>query len=159
MKTKDVLVPTKYIHIRPNMYHIYLRPGIWGKYFLSFPQKNLSQEKTETNKVFYFQFLNDKIYSYITKSHLALWQFGKIGVLVHFVIQKLKSKHLVCLSFLWWQGFLREREKIFSTYSGPEQYLAYIAWSQQNENIYPQTDCLDCSPQGEYNTGVVLKFE
>ena len=84
---------------------------------------------------------------------------GFFGINVNIITQKLKSKHLVCLSFLWWQGFLREREKIFSTYSGPEQYLAYIAWSQQNENIYPQTDCLDCSPQGEYNTGVVLKFE
>ena len=27
------------------------------------------------------------------------WQFGKISVLVNFIIQKLKSKHLVCLSF------------------------------------------------------------
>ena len=25
------------------------------------------------------------------------WQFGKIGVLVNFITQKLKSKHLVCL--------------------------------------------------------------
>ena len=32
-----------------------LWPGICAKYFLSFPQKNLSPEKTETN------FLNDKI--------------------------------------------------------------------------------------------------
>ena len=32
---------------------------------------------------------------------------------------KLKSIHLVCLSFLWWQVFLRQREKIFYTYSGP----------------------------------------
>jgi hypothetical protein len=31
------------------------------KYFLLFPQKNLRPEKTETNKVFTFQFLNDKI--------------------------------------------------------------------------------------------------
>ena len=28
-------------------------------------------------------------------------KFGKIGVLVNFFIQKLKSKHLGCLSFLW----------------------------------------------------------
>jgi hypothetical protein len=45
------------------------------------------------------------------------WQFGKICVWVNFIIQKLKSKHLVCLSFFWWQVFLREREKIFYTYS------------------------------------------
>ena len=39
------------------------------------------------------------------------------SVLVNFIIKKLKSKHLVCLSFLWGQVFLREREKIFYTYS------------------------------------------
>ena len=27
------------------------------------------------------------------------------GTTVHFIIQKLKSKHLVCLSFLWWEVF------------------------------------------------------
>ena len=43
------------------------RPGICVKYFLSFPQKNLSPEKAETNQVFTFQFLKDKIYSYIKK--------------------------------------------------------------------------------------------
>ena len=32
--------------------------------------------------------------------------------------QKLKNIHLVCLRFLWWQVFLREREKIFYTSSG-----------------------------------------
>ena len=91
MKTKDVLVPTKYIHIRPNMYHIYLRPGIWGKYFLSFPQKNLSQEKTETNKVFYFQFLNDKIFSYKPKKaiwRLAIWQNWCFGQFYYSKIEK-----------------------------------------------------------------------
>ena len=40
---------------------------------------------------------------------------------VNFIIQKLKSKHLVSLSFLWCQVFLREREEIFSTYSGLSQ--------------------------------------
>ena len=43
--------------------------------------------------------------------HSAIW---KIGVLVNFIIQKSKSKHLVCLSLLWWQVFLREREKTFN---------------------------------------------
>ena len=43
-------------------FHNWLRPGIFGKYFLSFLHKNHSQEKTETNEVFTFQFLkNDKI--------------------------------------------------------------------------------------------------
>ena len=47
--------------------------------------------------------------------HLAIC---KIGVLVNSIIKKLKSKHLVCLSFLWWQVFMRELEKISYTYSG-----------------------------------------
>jgi hypothetical protein len=35
------------------------------------------------------------------KKPFGTWQFGKIVVLVNFVIQKLKSKDLVCFSFLW----------------------------------------------------------
>ena len=46
------------------------------------------------------------------------------GITVNVIIQKLKSKHLVCLSFLWRQVFLREQqEKIFYTYSGPNPFL------------------------------------
>ena len=56
----------------------------------------------------------------IPKKPFGTWQFGNIGVWVNFIIQKLKSKHLVCLSFLWWQVFLREREKTFYTYSRPK---------------------------------------
>ena len=56
----------------------------------------------------------------IPKKPFDTSQFGRIRVLVNFIIQKLKSKHLVCLSFLWWQFFLREQEKIFYTYSGPK---------------------------------------
>ena len=54
------------------------------------------------------------------KKSFGTWQFGKIGVLVNFIIKKLKSKHLLCLSFIWRQVFLREREEIFYTYSGPK---------------------------------------
>ena len=43
-------------------------------------------------------------------------------ITVNFIIQKLKSKHLVCLSFLMWQIILMEREKIFYIYSGPKQH-------------------------------------
>ena len=38
---------------------------------------------------------------------------GFFGITVNFVIQKLKSKQLVCLIFLWWEVFLRELEKVF----------------------------------------------
>ena len=33
---------------------------------------------------------------------------------VNFIIIELKSKHLVCLSFLWWQVFLRKERKYFT---------------------------------------------
>ena len=65
--------------------------------------------------MFTFQFLNDKIYSYTVKSHLAL---GKIGGLINFITQKLKSKHLVCLSFLWWQFFWGKERKYFTHIPG-----------------------------------------
>ena len=42
------------------------------------------------------------------------------AVTVNSIIQKLKIKHLVFLSFLWWKFFLREREKIFYPYSKPQ---------------------------------------
>ena len=61
-------------------------------------------------------------------------QFGKIGVLVNFVIQKLKSKLLVCLSFLWWQFFFREQEKIFYTYSGPHSSF-YESFNTKKQTI------------------------
>ena len=40
---------------------ILVRHRICVKHFLSFPQKNLSPDKTETNEVFTFQFLSDKL--------------------------------------------------------------------------------------------------
>ena len=43
-----------------------------------------------------------------------------VCIIVRFSIQTLKSKHLVCLRFLLWEVFLREREKIFCTYFGPK---------------------------------------
>ena len=48
--------------------------------------------------------------------HLAIWQNWCFGQFYH---SKLKSKHLLCLSFLWWKVFSREQEKIFYIYSGP----------------------------------------
>ena len=47
-------------------------------------------------KAEWWVFLNDKICSYTKKKLFGTWQFGKIGVLVNFIIQKfakLKSKH------------------------------------------------------------------
>ena len=48
--------------------------------------------------MFIFQFFNDlQLYQ---KKLFGTWQFGKIGVLVNFIIKKLKSKHLISLSQL-----------------------------------------------------------
>ena len=45
------------------------------------------------------------------KKPFGTWQFGKIGFLVNFIIQKLKSKHLVCLNF--WDLSRDSRAKIY----------------------------------------------
>ena len=37
--------------------------------------------------------------------YFGMIKFGKIDVLVNFIIQKMKGKRLVCLSFLWGQVF------------------------------------------------------
>ena len=63
--------------------------------------KNLSPEKTETSKVFTFEFLNDEIDQNTNFAELpsAKWLF--FGINCNSIISKLKSKHLVCHSFLW----------------------------------------------------------
>ena len=86
-----------------------LRPGICVKHFLSFPQKNLWPEKTETNQVFTFQFLNDRIYSYTKKSNLAL---GNLAKLIFWSILSFKNWSFVKLlsflwQFFWWEVNLR----------------------------------------------------
>ena len=54
------------------------------------------------------------------KSHLTVGNLAKLAFEVNFIIQKLKSKHLHSLSqSSLLTGFLREREKIFYTYSEP----------------------------------------
>ena len=55
-------------------------PGLFVKYFLSF-----SQKKTCHQRLFTFQFLNNKIYSYIKK---AIWQNWCFGQFYHSKIEK-----------------------------------------------------------------------
>ena len=79
------------------------------------------------DKVFTFQVLNDK---FLPNCQVPNYFFGTT---VNFIIQKLKSKHLVCLSFLWWQVFLREWEKIpFLTF--PACFSIPIIFSNLNSN-------------------------
>ena len=55
--------------------------------------------------MFTFQSLNDEID-----------QVPNIDISVNLIFQKLKSKHFVCLSFLWWQVFLRDWEEKYFTH-------------------------------------------
>ena len=85
----------------------------------------------------------------IPKKPFGTWQFGKIGVLVNFIIQKLKSKHLVCVSLSDESLNLRRlRESL-----GPEQFLAcdivpgifvnyFLSFPQKYQGKLRQTKCL-----------------
>ena len=68
--------------------------------------------------MFTFQFLSDKIYSYIKKSRFSTWQFGKTGVLVNFITQKLKSRHLAISVFSGQRFFWGDERKYFPHISG-----------------------------------------
>ena len=61
-------------------------------------KKSVTRENWDKPSVYFSIFEWQNLQSY-QKKPLGTWQFGKIGVLVNLVIQKLKSKHLVCLSF------------------------------------------------------------
>ena len=66
-------------------------PEICVRYFLSVLSK--TRENLDKLNVYF------SIFEWYYQKK-AVWQFDKIGVLVIFIIQKLKSKGLVCLSFL-----------------------------------------------------------
>ena len=93
---------------------ILIRPGIFEKYFLSYPHKNTHQRKLGHTKCLLFNLWNYRIYSYAKNSYLVLtiwqnWFFGQC----HNSKIAVKSKHWVCLSFLRWVVSMREQEQIF----------------------------------------------
>ena len=60
-------------------------------------------------------------------------QMAFFGITVNFITQKLKSKHLVCLSFLWWQVFFEgTRENIFHI------FRVSVLWVGQCLRIVPK---------------------
>ena len=63
-----------------------------------------------------FQSLSDKI---IKKSHFTTRHFGKIGVLVNFITQKLTSKHLAFSVFSGQRFFWENERKYFPHILGP----------------------------------------
>ena len=93
-------------------------PGICVKYFLSFSQKICHQRKIWQTKFLVFHFWVMKLTKTSISPNLQVTN-GFFVKTVNFITQKSKSKHFICLSFLCCQGFLRERDKIFYTYSGP----------------------------------------
>ena len=102
-------------------------PGICVKCFLSFPQKNLSLEKTETKtKCLLFNFLMMKFTVIPKKSNLAL---GNLAKLVFWSISSFKNWKV--------NTFLREREKTFYTYSRPKMVLVpYLVWDIGHNEIW-----------------------
>ena len=55
--------------------------------------------------MFTFPFLNNKIDQKTNFAKLPITKWLFFGITVNFIIQKLKIKHLVSLSFLWWHVF------------------------------------------------------
>ena len=113
---------------------IYLKSIIWQEYYKS---------------VFFFnftklQFLKDKIYNYTQKN---IWKFGKIGVLVNFILQKLKSKHLSQL--LRWEvnlrGFLLQFGLKRHLVKGGDLKKNYYLWSIP---MFRPLFCQGFSPKG-----------
>ena len=85
-----------------GLFYVFLRPGIFGKYFLSFPhKKNHSPEKTETN---WFNF------NFWMITFTEFGKFWKIGVLGGFIIQKLKK---FSLASSFYEGM---RENVFQIF-------------------------------------------
>ena len=92
-----------------------VRPGICVKYFLSFPQKKTChQRKLRQTKCLLYNFWMIKL----TKTPiLPNFQVPNVTT-INFITQKLKSKHLVCFSFLWRQVFWGNERKYFTHIPG-----------------------------------------
>ena len=107
--------------------------NMWKIFHLVPSKKPLTRENWDKLSV-YFSNLSDKIYNYIyQKKPFGTWQFGKICVLVNFITQKSKSKHLVCLSFLWWQFFEGTRETILYI------FRTYVVLVEGGREVAPKT--------------------
>ena len=95
-------------------------PGICVIYFISFPQKkNCHQRKLRQTKCLLFNFWAVKL-TQVSDTHFAKSSSAKcfFGATVSFIIQKSKSKHLVCRSFQWLQFFWGNERKYFTHIPG-----------------------------------------
>ena len=103
------------------------------KIFSLVPSKNLvTRENWDKLSVYFSIFLrlNLQLYQKNAIWHLAIWQ---IGVLVNFIIQKLKMNPLVCLSFFWWQVFWVNERKYFTHIPGHNNFWTKFGNSNHSE--------------------------
>ena len=126
--------------------HYSLLHVLWQVSFGCWVTWSISSWQEYYKSVFFFnftklQFLNDKIYSYTKKKLFGTWQFGKIDVLVNFIIQKfarLKSKHFS--QFFWWEVNLRGLRAFIlqkvqaSVFEGQEKKYCYPSLSFGKED-------------------------
>ena len=76
----------------------------FDRVLLADESRDLSQADKSFIRVSSFPklFLNDKIYSYTKKKLFGTWQFGKIDVLVNFIIQKIARLKIKQYSQFFW---------------------------------------------------------
>ena len=85
------------------------------------PSKNCHQRKLRQTKCLLFNFWIIK-FTVIPKKPFGTWQFGKMGVLVNFVIQKLNTSFVSVFygdRFFWWN-----ERKYFTHISGHSLWTA-----------------------------------
>ena len=71
------------------------------KIFSLIPSKKPATRENWDKLSVYFLIFEWQYLQLYHEKPFGAWQFGKIGVFVNFITQKLKSKHLIFLSFLW----------------------------------------------------------
>ena len=115
-------VTSKFRHYCFNKNISILGPGICGLEFLWILSNFPITRETETNVYSsILQKFNFWMIKLTKTPNLPNFQVPNCTS-INFITQKLKSKHLVCLSFLWWQVFLREWGKTSYTYfAGPKR--------------------------------------
>ena len=75
------------------------------------------------------------------RSPSAQWLFLVLHITVNSIIQKLKSKHLVCLSFLRWQSFWGNKRKYFTHIPGLSQFSLFFL-IEEKESVSLKMTCI-----------------
>ena len=116
----EIIVPNVYVRIFPDGEILYsIRYVLGPEYVQNVFFSSLKKHPTRENW--------DKLSVYF--SIFEWWSWSK-----HQFCQIAKCQ-LVCLSFLWWEVLLREREKTFCTYSG-YWFKSYATMRQCHFEVY-----------------------